>query len=426
MRTTVSLLLVGLISLGTAGPVGPAADHYTVSVDLLSSIRPVKFGAVAAGSLFGGAGSRDDLFIIGQMANGLPQASIYSLASRGVDFVLVPPKVTSLFSEHVEISLRDVSFGDAVIADMDGNGENDIIFTGRTLFDILPTGNVHGEFTGIYYNFSSGASEEPTFVLDENTGIEHLYESRLDVADFNGDGAPDVVICGKRDRELQNETDVFGVVYLNDGAGQFETSFGFTGITPTTLAAGDYDGDGDQDFVVGGSLEDGSPVVRLYVNAGDGSFSEQVGALPDLYFPAADFGDVDGDGNDELLLTGGVLGPTIMRGVSTLYEYESGALTPRSDIDLPGLFYGQVEFGDMDDDGDLDFFIHGLTDPSESLGQRLHIYRNDGDGFTMRSDVRGTVFGGAAWVDYDGNGTREVVVAGEREDRRRIIIYELL
>lgn len=421
------LLFATLLTLLPYGPV-VAQMPFTVAVNDSSTIRPVKFSAVAGGALFGDAGSRDDLFIVGELSNGLLQASIYRLVSRQADFAIMPPKVTSRFQEQIEIPLRDVSFGDVVIADMDGNGENDIVYTGRILFDTLPTGNVYGEFTGIYHNFTA-ASEEATFVLSdsETNGLPALSHSRLAVADFDGDGDMDIVLAG--DRDAGEAADLHLGVYLNGftTAGRFEPSQTWeTAVAPTTLAAGDYDGDGDQDFVVGGALADGSPVVRLYANAGDGTFSEQVGALPSLHFSAAAFGDIDGDGDDDILLSGAEFGPSLMSGVTRLYEYESGSLTPRTDLDLAGLFYGHVEFADLEGDGDPDLFVQGISDPAVITGQRLVVYRNDSGSLTMISDARSAVFGGAAWVDYDGNGRQEIILTGERDDQRRVIIYEFL
>ena len=79
----------------------------------------------------------------------------------------------------------------------------------------------------------------------------------LAVADFDGDGIPDVAVASQLDDTV---TTAFG-----DGAGGFDPAKGSArraGITPQTLATGDFNGDGLPDLAVA-SVDSGSVSILL-------------------------------------------------------------------------------------------------------------------------------------------------------------------
>src|SRR5437588_695929 len=82
------------------------------------------------------------------------------------------------------------------------------------------------------------------------------------VADFDGDGKPDVA-----------ETDFSGntvVVLLNDGTGRLLVSKAYAvGAQPRSVAAGDFNGDGRPDLVVTNSQSNN---ISILLNTGSGLF----------------------------------------------------------------------------------------------------------------------------------------------------------
>lgn len=86
-------------------------------------------------------------------------------------------------------------------------------------------------------------------------------------------------------------------------------------------------------------------------------------------------------------------------------------------LEEPGFSYGSLEWGDYDNDSDMDFIATGFV---TDLGRRSIIYKNNGDGsFSSLPDslIAGTNFGGTKWVDYDNDGDLDLFVNGRVDDQ---------
>ena len=78
-----------------------------------------------------------------------------------------------------------------------------------------------------------------------------------------------------------------------------------TRVYHSSIAKGDIDGDGDLDLILTGNTSVTSPVSIIYQNDGSGSFAEiNSGSLTGVYNSSIALGDLDGDGDLDLILTG--------------------------------------------------------------------------------------------------------------------------
>ncbi len=213
-----------------------------------------------------------------------------------------------------------------------------------------------------------------------------------------------------------------------DGASGIDF-YGLNGI-----AAGDYDGDGWDDFFV---CQPGGLPGRLFRNRGDGTFEDVTTAVGlDLLdaTAAALFGDYDNDGDQDLFLitASGVL----------LFEADGrGRFTRsmRARFDVPADEQGSMmmpALADYDRDGFLDLYVcsyslRGSSGMAKYLhhptpyfdannGAPNHLFRNNGDGtFTdvtakSRLSANNTRWSFAAsWSDYNHDGHPDLYVAND-------------
>jgi hypothetical protein len=144
---------------------------------------------------------------------------------------------------------------------------------------------------------------------------------------------------------------------------------------------GDIDGDGDLDilFANGGNFSSpGTPqLLRVYINNGSGFFADETmartGGLTGLH-RGVELGDCDLDGDLD------VVGAQDFNLLPTLLiNNGSGVFTSEAGTRLPALTLASSrgQFGDVDNDGDLDLFFTSGTTSRFTCGQ-YRLYRNDG------------------------------------------------
>ncbi|KPA15964.1 hypothetical protein MHK_003827, partial [Candidatus Magnetomorum sp. HK-1] len=133
-----------------------------------------------------------------------------------------------------------------------------------------------------------------------------------------------------------------------------------------SVAFGDYDNDGDLDILLTGNTGSGI-IAKVYRNTG-GNFSEDTGInLTGVYRCSADFGDYDNDGDLDILLTGNT-GTTI---IAKVYRNTGGSFSEYTGINLSGVTNSSAAFGDYDNDGDLDILLTG-----EGVINTAKVYQN--------------------------------------------------
>jgi enediyne biosynthesis protein E4 len=189
-------------------------------------------------------------------------------------------------------------------------------------------------------------------------------------------------------------------------------------------AWGDVDGDGDLDLVV---TRLGDP-VQLFVNDGAGRFADEASARGVSMSGAngASFADYDNDGDADLVLVGD--GPDVL-----LRNDGRGRFTDVSEpagIADPGYRGISASWGDLDADGFVDLYITnymrctGKWDTEEQIIANVayfpdRLYHNNGDGtFSDVSswlgppDTNGAGFT-ATWFDYNGDNRLDLYLAND-------------
>jgi len=192
------------------------------------------------------------------------------------------------------------------------------------------------------------------------------------------------------------------------------------------LAVGDATGDGHDDVFIGGAAGQSG---ALYIGRGDGTFTRNREvpwvADRDAEDTAAVWIDFDGDGDLDLFVASG--GVEAAPGSALLYDrlyvnHGEGRWAKAGTDVLPerSVSSGPVAVADYDGDGDDDLFVGGRTVPGLFPEvPRSRLLRNEGGRFTDVTDVatsglaRAGLLTGAAWLDSDGDGDLDLVVAQE-------------
>ena len=258
-------------------------------------------------------------------------------------------------------------------------------------------------------------------------------------ADINNDGFEDLYITNYGPNRL----------YLNKGDGtfrDFSAQSGAAGSAWSSSAAfADYDQDGDLDLYVTNYLEfnpDELPqdsqlcryrgirvqcgprgmiptADRFYENRGDGRFRDAtansgIADAPDSYGLGVIWADYDNDGDQDIYVANDST-PNFLfenNGDSTFAEMALLAGVALSDDGKEQAGMG-VDFGDYDNDGDLDLVVTNFSDDYTTL------YRNEGDGrfqdVSYRAGLAEATWQDLSWgvrfADVDLDGALDIVIA---------------
>jgi hypothetical protein len=247
-------------------------------------------------------------------------------------------------------------------ADFDGDGKADLL----AVQSDSDTGTLHirrGNGDGTFQ--STGADVVTSFATG---GYGYASTGVPAIADFSGDGKPDVAMLGYGASS--------GALYEFTGLGDgtlaapvtIDASIVADRDSPGGVIAADLDGDGKPDLVVvdTGRTFDTPNVpgaIRVYRNTGSGFASLGVLAGGPAFPAAVASGDVNGDGHADLV----VVGSDDPFGNGSLYVWlghGDGTFAAPRTIALNDIFYQSIALADADGDGKLDIVVAnccGLT-----------------------------------------------------------------
>jgi len=188
-----------------------------------------------------------------------------------------------------------------------------------------------------------------------------------------------------------------------------------------SFASGDIDGDGDQDLLMAG--QDPGRRTSLYLNEGNGVFAE-VAVIP---FPRASstvtfFEDLDADGDLDLFFSGN--GFSIGEFTHIYLNDGLGEFTQLANPSLPEFLGSGAAIEDVDSDGDLDILISAMDANDDFVAD---VYLNDGNAnFTPSGNTDFTPVKSAsiAFIDVENDGDADVIISGIQEnDAASTILY---
>lgn len=222
----------------------------------------------------------------------------------------------------------------AAAGDVDGDGTVDLVAVG-------------GKEAHVWLNDGAGHFREGSAGLD----VAPSDATVVALGDLDGDGNLDLVLG------QGNTVAAVARVYLNDKAGSGHFTFTSAALPPkaaraTALAIGDIDDDGDLDVVMGQA----AGAVRVYINRGNAYLDDRsFTLLPDQVSAAVPnllLADLDGDCLPDLVVPRAGGAPLLWRSVG------AGMLAADGMFDQ-AVVAGGASADDVDGDGDPDVLLWG-------------------------------------------------------------------
>ena len=320
----------------------------------------------------------------------------------------------------------NLSFGFAVATgDFNGDGKPDFVLT--TYY-----GDCGGGTVTVFLGKGGGSFTEGA---QYTVGYAPIS---IAVGDFNGDGNLDIVTSVAPSALIGSCTGAAGnnvSVLLGNGDGTFQAPVNYAvGSNPTSVAIGDFNGDGTLDIVTSNWSSDN---VSLLLGNGDGTFQPAVnvaaGTTP-YFVTAADF---NGDGKLDLAVSNEDCGC-----VSLLLGNGNGTFRPAIGYYSAGDVPFSLAVGDFNGDGKTDVVTANygssptvLPFPSDDVAGTVSVLLGNGNGtfhaaisYSTGNEDRGTLAlptagpFSVALADLNGDGKLDLAVANSGNGTASVLL----
>lgn len=346
-------------------------------------------------------------------------------------FIVAQQGPGGVFGEFTEVTPLDPLFvtsqdedfwvTSAAPADYDGDGDLDIIVLG---YYVVYNVSVTDRLVLLRNDGPSSATQWDFSYIDVPLGS--LIAGASDVAwgDVDGDGDQDLVIG----------SDGLTVLYRNDAGTLVPTDTVLPGYWEDndqadfdlhSISWADYDNDGDLDLLLPSIWDEETFTSRTALMRNDGSngsggwiFTEVAAGLGRSDHTQTRWADFDGDEDLDLLIVH--LAPLTESGFIRRFRNDGDGVFVGEDI-LGSLSveHGEAQWGDYDDDGDLDILVAGnIRETDGTYTTVMRVYRNDAETFVPVDIMACPMCEGwvdltaATWADYDSDGDIDILLAG--------------
>src|SRR5271157_4918191 len=303
---------------------------------------------------------------------------------------------------NVDLDRKSVAAGD-----LDGDGKPDLVVTNFCGTDATCASN---GTVSVLLGVGDGTYK---FAASYPLGAGPLSVA---LADLNGDQKLDLIAVNRGDKSVS--------VLLGNGDGTFQSALTYpAGNGPISVAVGDFNKDGKPDLAIAGDCglstcsQPGN--VSVLLGNGDGSF-QSAATYAVGYSPSSIVaGDVNGDGKLDLAVANacGKHSSCQSHGTATVLIGDGkGAFTSSGDVQL-GNSPSALTLGNLNGDGALDLVAAYRAD------NKVGVLLGNGDG-TFKTQVTyqvGTAPSAVVVADFNGDGKRDVAVANFKDSKVSVL-----
>ncbi len=295
-----------------------------------------------------------------------------------------------------------------LIADLDGDGKPDLIVA-----------NVYAHVVSIYQNIGSAGtlnsnSFAPRIDLPLALGTTTDNPLGIEVADVDGDGQLDILVCDRANNQLLVCRNVATPGSLTTNSFSPPVPFA-TGNDPRRVHVADLDGDGKPDLIVANY---GSSTISILQNVGSPGALDTNSFAPAFELPTTNsvygfaVADLDGDGRPDLVgATPGAASVAVFLNLSVPGTLDLDSFAAETNFPSPNNCESVIA-ADLDGDGRPDLIVGSIQ------GNAMAVLRNlSAPGAPAFADH--VDFNAPGWVhnvavgDLNGDGKPDLAIDGE-------------
>ena len=308
-----------------------------------------------------------------------------------------------------------MNLSSVLVKDINGDSKPDILATNGCADNSCSNGSV-----GVLFGNGNGTFQAP---ISYNPGGSGSFSMAM--ADVNGDGKLDLLVANTCLTNSNCNNGTVGVLFGNgDGTFLPPVAYGTGGSDTFSVALADVNGDGKPDLLVANACNNSSSCnngsVGVLLGNGDGTYQTATAySSGGLYADAVAVGDINGDGNPDLVVTNECNGNSCTNGTyGILLGNGDGTFQAAVSYNSGGVTATSVALADVNGDGKLDLLLTNQCSDNNCTTGQVVVMLGNGDG-TFQSPVTygtsGLYAGSLAVADINGDGKLDLLVTDQCE-----------
>jgi hypothetical protein len=193
---------------------------------------------------------------------------------------------------------------------------------------------------------------------------------------------------------------------LNSKTSITKTENPFPGLSQGDVSWGDFDNDGDKDVALMGVSNVYGAVTAIYENKGAEGFVNTNQNFERVIDGTLEWADLNKDGFIDLIVSGYNGNEPSTK---VYLNRESSYFEEDDSFDIPDLYATKLAFGDLDNDGDIDYLIVGY-DASDNIKRFYGFKKDSEDGFDIvNSNINPNIGDDILIFDRDSDGDNDII-----------------